>query len=128
MENAIKDLSDNELWERVKYLEGKTVCTIERRVPNIVVQVTDTEVRLAKNTGELRPTTPIKSDIVNTYRYLFAHGQITGDDFEKIPEYRPWGKVGRIVLAILRDAIPDQIEDFRRVPSKSLSGVRLRTK
>ena len=50
------------------------------------------------------------------------------DNFTKIPEYRPWGKVSRIILAILRDAVPDQIEEFRRIPNKSLSGIRLRTK
>ncbi len=112
----------------MKQLEGKTVPTIEQRKPNTVVGVTDTKVKLEKDIGEPRPSVPIRSDIVNTYRYLVANGQVTGDDFEKIPENRPFARVSRITIAILRDAVPEQIEELHRVPGKSLSGIRLRTK
>ena len=123
----MKVLSEHELWERVKGLQGRTVYTIERLSANKVLKVTDNEVRLAKENGELRSTTPIKSDIVNTYDYLMRHGQVTREDYSKIPESRYWAFVGRVVYAILRDAVPEQIEEFhRRPPHVRLSGIRLK--
>jgi len=122
----MKKLKDDELWARVKHLEGQTVYTIERGVPNIVANVTNTEVKLIKNTGERRPSTPHKEDIVNTYNYLTTYHQVTKDDFDKIPESRQWGFVGYIILAILRDAVPEQIEEFHRSKHLPLCGIRLK--
>ncbi|MCK4387491.1 MAG: hypothetical protein KAW00_01850 [Dehalococcoidia bacterium] len=102
------------------------VYTIQQRKPNTVSQVAATEVRLLKSTGEPRPSTPLKRDIVNTYRYFVKHGQVTKDDFDEIPESRTWGFVGYIILAILRDAVPEQIEEFRRGPSEPVCGIRLK--
>lgn len=122
----MKALTANELWERVKRLEGRTIYTIQQRKPNTVSQVTAAEVRLLKSTGEPRPSTPHKEDIVNTYNYLVTHCQVTKDDFDKIPESRRWGFVGYIILAILRDAIPEQIEEFHRSERCRLCGIRLK--
>ena len=122
----MKALTDLELWERVKGLQERTIYTIEQRRPNTVSQVTATEVRLLKSTGEPRPSTPLKRDIVNTYCYLVRHGRVTKDDFDKIPESRRWGFVGYIILAILRDAVPEQIEEFRRGPSEPICSIRLK--
>jgi len=122
----MKKLKDDELWARVKHLEGQTVYTIERGVPNIVANVTNTEVKLIKNTGERRLSTPHKEDIVNTYNYLITYHQVTKDDFDKIPESRQWGFVGYIILAILRDAVPEQIEEFHRSKHLPLCGIRLK--
>ena len=122
----MKALTEHELWEKVKGLQGRTIYTIQRRIPNTVSQVTATEVRLLKDTGERRPSTPRRSDIVNTYYYSVRYGRVTGKDFDKIPESRYWGFVGRAILAILRDAIPEQIEEFHRGLSEPLSGIRLK--
>lgn len=122
----MKALTDLELWERVRSLQGRTIYTIQQRKPNTVYQVTTTEVRLLKSTGEPRPSTPLKRDIVNTYCYFVKHVRVTKDDFDKIPESRRWGFVGYIVLAILRDAVPEQIEEFRRSKREPLCGIRLK--
>lgn len=122
----MKKLKDYELWRRVKSLEGRTVYTIERQVSNAVASVTATEVKLIKNRGEPRPSTPHKEDIVNTYDYLVTHRQVTKDDFDKIPESRRWGFVRYIILAILRDAVPEQIEEFHHSKRRRLCGIRLK--
>ena len=122
----MKALTDDELWHRVNSLQGRTVYTIEQRKPNTVSQVTATEVSLLKSTGEPRPSTPLKRDIVNTYRYFVKHGRVTKDDFDEIPESRTWGFVGYIILAILRDAVPEQIEEFHRGKTSPLCGIRLK--
>ena len=52
-------LTDDQLWHRVRSLQGRTVYTIQQRKPNTVSQVTDTEVRMLKSSGEPRPSTPL---------------------------------------------------------------------
>jgi hypothetical protein len=122
----MKALTDLELWERVRSLQGRMVYTIQQRKLNTVSQVTASEVRLLKSTRRPRPSTPLKRDIVNTYHYFAKHGRVTKDDFNEIPESRTWGFVGYIILAILRDAVPEQIEEFRRSKTSPLCGIRLK--
>lgn len=68
-------LSDDELWDRVKKLEGKTVFTIVQKKPNKVLRVTDREVII-----EGRATRPSREFIVKVYRYLWRNGEVTGRD------------------------------------------------
>ena len=123
----MKALSGHELWQRVRGLEGRTIYTIDRHRANIVSQVTSSEVRLLRSNGEPRLATPRRTDIMNTYAYLLGNGRVTGEDFARIPGNLVGRRVSRIVLAILRDAVPDQIEKFhRQPPSVPLAGIRLR--
>ena len=117
-------LGSDELWLRVRSLEGRTVCTIERREANAVVQVTGSEVKLAKG-GKPR-TSVLRSDVENTYQYLVRNGEVTKEDFTKVAGHRPHGRVGRVVLAILRDAVPEQVEEVRRGSGVRLSGIALK--
>lgn len=112
-------LSNDELWLRIKQLEGKMVRTIVLRKENKVLEVTERELLI-----ENRNTAPSREFITRVYRYLYRHGQVTGDNWEQICGNEFCGKVGRITLAILAEAVPDQIEAF--VPSEKgkKSGIR----
>ena len=113
-------LSDDELWSRVKQLEGETIYTIVQKKPNKVLRVTDSEVII-----EGRTTRPSRRFVVRVYRYLCRNGEVTGRDWIKICGNEFCGKVGRITLAILVRAIPDQVESFTR-DERGLSGIKLR--
>ena len=75
-------LTKEQIWSRMHALEGLTVCTIQRCEPNLVEQVTESRVRLAKK-GKSRPSSPTQTQIWATYDYLWKHGCVTGEDFEK---------------------------------------------
>ena len=68
-------LSDDELWQHVKQLRGRTICTITCRSENKIVEVTDQEVII-----EGRVTKPSRGFIVKVYHYLCRKGVVTGDD------------------------------------------------
>ncbi len=113
-------LSEEELWSRIKNLEGKTIYTIKQRRRNHILKVTDWEVII-----EGRRTRPSRKYIYNVYRYLHKHGEITKDDFVKICGNEICKKVGRITMAILASALPDEVEAFT-CNERGLSGIRLK--
>ena len=121
----MKQLRDQELWDRVKALEGKTIYTIELRMPNTVKKITANEIKLLKSNGKSRKATPTREDIINTYRYLVLNQQVTVGDFGKIPGYHSYRYIISIVLAILRDAVPEQIEAFHHSVEEPHCGIRL---
>ena len=57
-------LSDDELWARVRGLEGKTVYTCTRQNPNKILRVTDNRV-------EIEGKTPVyRNRILHNYKIL----------------------------------------------------------
>ena len=77
--------------------------------------------------GKSRTSSPTRAQIWFTYKYLWDQCQVTREDFASdelfgIVEDR----VSRIILAILRDAVPEQIEVFQRGPGIPQSGIRLK--
>ena len=114
-------LSDEELWQQVKRLRGRTICTITRRSENKILEVTEREVII-----ERRVTRPSRDFIVKVYHYLCRKGEVTGDDWKQICGNTYCGKVGRITLAILAEAVPDQIEVFVPAVRGKKSGIRKR--
>lgn len=75
---------------------------------------------------EDRVTTPSREDIFRVYQYLHRAGRVTGEDLygdRSILEHPYANKVGRIVMAILARAVPDEIETIPA--SERLSGIRL---
>ena len=119
-------LTEDELWKRVKKLLHKTTYTIQRRELNYIEQVTANRVCLAKN-GKSRPSSPTRAQIWSAYRYLWEHCQVTQKDYASNRLSGIIGKrVSRIVLAILSDAVPEQIEAFQQEKGIPQSGIRLK--
>ena len=67
-------LSDSELWQRIRELEGETVYTIQQCKPNKILRVTGDRLEI-----EGRATKPSREDILCVYQYL----QRTGKRFRR---------------------------------------------
>ncbi|MCL0057869.1 hypothetical protein M1N05_02230 [Dehalococcoidales bacterium] len=115
-------LSDSELWERVRGLEEETVYTIQQCKPNRILRVTADKVEIAE-----RKTKPSREDILRVYHHLQRMGRVTREDLYgnasilKNPLAR---KTGRIIMAILAAAVPEEIDVIPE--TERLSGIRLR--
>ncbi len=117
-------LSDSELWVRVRGLEGKTIYTIQQCKPNRISRVTDDRVEI-----EDRVALPSREDILCVYRYVHRVGRVTGEDLygdSSILGHPYARKTGRIIMAILAGAVPDEIEAIKRSKTERLSGIKLR--
>ncbi len=102
-------LSDSELWKHVRKLEGKTVYTIKRRIPNRISNVTDNRVVIKD-----KSTKPSHAQITSLYHQVHKTGEVISRD--------AWRFTYAVTYAILVEAVPDEIE---AVPGKDL-GIRLR--
>lgn len=117
-------LNADQLWERVRRMQGQIVYTIDRGNPNRIPRVTDDAVEI-----ENRATSPTRDDIVRVYEALHVRGEITGRDLygdQPILGHPYANKVGRIIIAILVKAVPDEIEAIHRDKTHRLSGIRLK--
>jgi len=117
-------LSENELWERVRGLSGRTVYTIERQRPNRISGVTDEAIAIAD-----RATKPTREDIIQVYREVWQRSEITSEDLygdQSILGHPYARKTGRIIVAVLASAVPEEIQGVRRSKTQRLSGIRLR--
>ncbi|MBA7625220.1 hypothetical protein ES703_32646 [subsurface metagenome] len=117
-------LSENELWERVRGLSGRTVYTIERQRPNRISGVTDEAIAIAD-----RATKPTREDIIQVYREVWQRGEITSEDLygdQSILGHPYARKTGRIIVAVLASAVPEEIQGVRRSKTQRLSSIRLR--
>lgn len=92
-------LNENELWQRVRGLEGQIVYTLDQQRPNRILRVTD-EVIEIQNRG----TRPTRDDVLQVYRELHRRGQITGNDLygeSSVVGHLLAHKSGRVIMAIL---------------------------
>ncbi len=117
-------LNRTQLWERVKKLEGHVVNTIAQHRPNKIVRVSEIEMEI-----EGRNTKPLLKDVYQVYDVLIKQGKITAEDLygnTSILGHVLARKTGRILMAILVAAVPEEIEVI--LPSKvsRLSGIRIR--
>lgn len=118
-------LTENELWQRIRRLEGQTVYTLDRRRPNRISRVTDAAVEI-----ESRATKVAREDLWVVYDGLYQRSRITGEDLygdRSILGHPYAGKAGRIIMAVLADAVPEDMEVIRRSRAERLSGIRIRT-
>ena len=90
-------LSDSESWERIKALVGKTVYTKTRKIPNKILRVTDARVEI-----EGRKTEPTRGAIYRNYETLYIEGRLGGGKERNL-------RGMRVILAILREAVRDEI-------------------
>jgi hypothetical protein len=117
-------LNDSQLWECIRGLESKIVYTIKRRSPNKILRVTDDRVEI-----ESRATRPSREDILCVYQYLHMAGRVTQEDLygEGSILGHPYArKTGRIIMAILAAAVPDEIGVIPA--NERLSGIIVRVR
>ncbi|MFC2014091.1 hypothetical protein ACFLU8_04370 [Chloroflexota bacterium] len=114
-------LTEDEMWARVQGLTGQSVATFDQPRPDFVMQVTNEEVIIKK-----RVSKPYKGEIIANYKYLLDNGRITKEDMPHIPGALPHHRVGSVILAILRDVVPEQIQEIRRSEGHQLSGICLK--
>ena len=125
----MEKLSRAELWQRVKRVQRKIIHSIEQGSPSLITGVTGDTVERARPTGGKQLTPAHREELYNTYRYVVDNGRVTGKDFGNVPGHRRFGLNGRLIIALLADVIPDQIEVFKRDNPwlRGLSGIRLRS-
>ncbi len=110
----MRELNDNEVWDRVQQLQGKTIFTLVRKKPNFIKEVTGNAVVI-----DGRRSRPTRSQIVYAYRHLWKHGELR-------PKEGNWKDpifIWSIVPAILLAAIPEQ---FAKVGDLGLSGIHIK--
>ncbi len=69
-------LTDEEIWNKVKQLEGETLNTYIEHEENQIIKVEDTGSSLDGVIIKDRQTTPIREDIIAAYRLLFKKGDL----------------------------------------------------
>ena len=102
-------ISENELWRRIRGLEGKTVYTCTRRNPNKILRVTDNRV-------EIEGKSPVS---FNGERGIFANYDRLIKDCYLIGGSGKDESIGRtkanlagryVIMPILQRAVPEEIE------------------
>jgi hypothetical protein len=113
----MRKLTENELWQRVRQLQGKTVYTIEQNRPNVIEEVTAEKVIIKGRQSPIR-----KIEAWDAYEELWVRG--------KLQIGKGGGKRRRFIYyvtaAILRDAVPEQVEVIRRGKTERFSGIQLK--
>lgn len=113
----MRQLTENELWERVRQLRGKTVYTIEQNRPNEVGKVTNEAVIIKGRQSRIT-----RKKVWGAYEYLWRTGKLQIGK----PDRENRGFIYSVTAAILRDAVPEQVEVIRRGKSERFSGIRLK--
>jgi hypothetical protein len=104
--------SSDELWRRVRGLEGQIVYTLKRREPNAIENVTDNTIVIRD-----RRSRPSRESVEEVYNLVWADGEF------RVYEGRQGVYVYAVVPAIVLAAAPEQLE---RVDDGGLTGIRLR--
>lgn len=68
--------TENEIWEAVKNLRGKTITTITQSKPNKIIEVEDTSNNFDKIHIAGRQTRPSRQDVVEAYKVLAINGEL----------------------------------------------------
>ena len=116
-------LDDNELWERIRGLEGKVIQTPDRRESLKVLELAETANRMVfvqnMRTSNIRRV--LREHVTHYYRHLDQQGKVTRENWPKnqVPVV-----VSRPIMAMLAAAVPEEIEAFTRDEGEGLSGIR----
>ena len=117
----MKPLTDNELWNRVRKLQGKVISTPDLKRPNKIMKVTDNSVIFD------RPSSLAKEDFLKCYRLVIQHHILTNNNTPPDFFYR---RIARVCYALLAEAVPEQIRAFSRRESppaaQGLSGIEVK--
>jgi len=114
---GMAQLTPNELWDRVRGLQGEIIYTIEHSKANMIHEVTDSYVRIKG-----RKSRPTRREIEYAYEWLWKHKSlhVKKGGFDVF--------IHQVTPAILLYAVPDEVA---KVPnnenSDGYSGITLKT-
>lgn len=114
-------LTDTELWQRVKGLEGQTVWTLARPSRNKIVEVTTQKVVFEGS----RTSVP-RTDICGAYEELWQEGTLWADKGSTAHGHKGDYYLWSVTPAILLSAVPDQVEPIRE-QGKAKPAIRLKS-
>jgi hypothetical protein len=116
-------LSNNQLWERIKKVQGQQFSLIETGHRIEVVEIFNNKVNLKDlNGGKIRPVP--RKEIEDCYDYVKENGKYTSKVWKKDP--RISGNSLARIIALLTFAVPDEIAPFTQDQGERLFGERLR--
>ena len=103
-------LSDSDLWEYIKALEGETVYKIPRGKPNTIRQVDEKKVHIqGKNHVGFNGK---KTGIFENYNTLIKDDYLIGKSGEyKMMKANLYGRYA--IMAILHEALSDETEEIK---------------
>jgi len=118
----MKKLSEGELWDRVRGLEGKTIETIRYHEPVKITQVTHTTVG-GFNLKRKKSRSANFDEVYGVYSFLFREKRITSDERGLVPGHPKHRGNGFYILAVLAEAISDQA----KIIQKGKAGLKICT-
>lgn len=108
-------LEREELWQRVRNLEGRTVATLKVGKANFVESVSEDRISITRRNSQ-----PTRTQVNDVYDNVWEKGEfrLYGGNWRGQSQFI-WAVVPAIVLA----AVPDQLE---KINDDGLSGIRLK--
>lgn len=124
----MKALTDDQLWDKIRGLQGQIVRPPQQDKPNRVKSVSKDLVELElvyKNRD--RKANPSRDDVLRCYRLAMQYGVLTK---QNLPAYFFNHRIARICMGLLAAAVPKQIRTFRigEGPIPGLSGIEVYNK
>jgi hypothetical protein len=110
----VKKLTEDELWACLRSLIGKTIWTLVKGNSNRIVAVTDIGVIF-----DGRVSIPTRRQITWAYEKLWRTGQLG------LAEPLKRRRVSAITLALLKGAVPEQVEQVVENSGRKVARLRL---
>ena len=107
----MRELTDSELWARVRPLQGQVVYTPAIGKPSLITEVTEDEVLRTTPDGSKSITPASRVQVFSHYDYVWQKGIFTREDYPGVPVLSR--RNGCFILALLAAAVPKQIQTFR---------------
>lgn len=101
-------LSDDELWGKIKKLEGQTVCTLARPSSSKIVEVTTKKIIFE---GSRTPVS--RKDIYAAYEELWQEGSLWADKGNTAHGHKGDYYLWSVTPAILLKVLSDQVEPIK---------------
>ncbi len=111
-------LNDNQLWARIKKVEGQEFALIQTRQPYKVVNVANKGVT-TENVQAGKTCRLSREDVTLIYERVKKCGKWTGDDHRKAR--MKWMRLAQI-MALLALAVPEEIAPFTQAQGQRLFG------
>ena len=120
-------LTNEQLWEKVRGLQGRIVCTPQQQKRNLVVSVSRELVtfQLVDENRDRRANLS-REDVLRCYCLAMQYGVLTK---QNLPEDFFNRRIARVCMGLLADAVPEQIRVFRKgegpLAAQGLSGIEV---
>ena len=121
-------LNNNQLWERIKKVEGKEFRLIETKKPFKILKVVDKGITTEENVETHKTYWLPRKDVICTYEHVKKYGKFTRADYDAEIDDPKRFRVPRLaqIIALLAFAVPEEIAPFTQDEGEHFFGVRLR--